>query len=99
MEALALGCRRGPPVAVQRCGSFSICRTGPFRFTIPRNQPRRPKDAQMLDCPRRGRQQDASRDPQIICATLELLAESGYDLLTIEAVASRAKAGKATIYR
>jgi AcrR family transcriptional regulator len=30
---------------------------------------------------------------------LELLAERGYDQLTIEAVAARARAGKATIYR
>jgi AcrR family transcriptional regulator len=32
-------------------------------------------------------------------AALELLAESGYDRLTMEAVATRAKAGKATLYR
>jgi AcrR family transcriptional regulator len=51
------------------------------------------------DCPRRGRHLDESRDPEIMRAALELLAESGYDRLTMEAVAARAKAGKATLYR
>ena len=36
------------------------------------------------------------RDP---AATLESLAESGYDQLTIDAVAARARCSKATIYR
>ena len=52
-----------------------------------------------LGCPRRGRHLDESRDPDIMRAALELLAESGYDRLTMEAVAARAKAGKATLYR
>jgi AcrR family transcriptional regulator len=51
------------------------------------------------DCPRRGRHLDESRDPDIMRAALELLSESGYDRLTMEAVAARAKAGKATLYR
>jgi AcrR family transcriptional regulator len=51
------------------------------------------------DCARRGRHLDESRDPDIMRAALELLAESGYDRLTMEAVATRAKAGKATLYR
>ena len=42
----------------------------------------------------RGRQLDATRD-----AALELLAEIGYDRLSIDAVAARAKASKMTIYR
>jgi AcrR family transcriptional regulator len=46
-----------------------------------------------------GRTLDASRDGDIRAAVLELLAEQGYDRLTIEAVAARARAGKATIYR
>jgi AcrR family transcriptional regulator len=46
-----------------------------------------------------GRPLDASRDAAILRATQEILAESGYDLLTIEAVALRARAGKATVYR
>jgi AcrR family transcriptional regulator len=46
-----------------------------------------------------GRSLDASRDVEIRAAVLELLAEVGYDQLTMEAVASRARAGKGTIYR
>ncbi|MGH9077239.1 MAG: TetR/AcrR family transcriptional regulator [Acidimicrobiales bacterium] len=46
-----------------------------------------------------GRQLDPTRDDAICAATLELLAERGYDCLTVEAVAARAGAGKATVYR
>jgi AcrR family transcriptional regulator len=41
----------------------------------------------------------AVRETAILRATLELLAESGYDQLTIDAVAERARCSKATIYR
>jgi AcrR family transcriptional regulator len=47
----------------------------------------------------RGRQLDASRDAALREAALELLAEIGYDRLSIDAVAARAKASKMTIYR
>jgi len=46
-----------------------------------------------------GRPLDASRDVVLRAAALELLTEIGYDRLTIEAVASRARASKTTIYR
>src|SRR5215472_11978754 len=48
---------------------------------------------------RGGRPLDATRDDAILQATLELVAEIGYDRLTIDAVAARARAGKATVYR
>jgi AcrR family transcriptional regulator len=41
----------------------------------------------------------AARETAILQAVLELLAESGYDQLTIDAVAARARCSKATIYR
>ena len=46
-----------------------------------------------------GRTLDQTRDADIRAVVLELLTEQGYDRLTIEAVAARARAGKATIYR
>jgi AcrR family transcriptional regulator len=46
-----------------------------------------------------GRPRDDSRDAVILDATLELLGEVGYDRLTIDAVATKAKASKATVYR
>ena len=49
--------------------------------------------------PAPGRKRDASRDDALCQAALELLAEVGYDRLTIDAVAARAGAGKATCYR
>lgn len=49
--------------------------------------------------PRLGRKRDHSRDPEILEATIEVLAEAGYDGMTIDMVATRARAGKATLYR
>ncbi|MCU1550232.1 MAG: TetR family transcriptional regulator [Glaciihabitans sp.] len=46
-----------------------------------------------------GRKRDLTRDPAILDAALEVLAETGYDGMTIDMVAARAKAGKATLYR
>src|SRR3982751_4600427 len=52
-----------------------------------------------LERPKLGRKRDDTRDPEILDAALDVLAENGYDGMTIEMVASRAKAGKATLYR
>ena len=48
---------------------------------------------------RGGRYLDSSRDVALREAALVLLAEVGYDRLTMDAVAARARAGKTTIYR
>src|SRR3954452_9125622 len=46
-----------------------------------------------------GRPRDDSRDAVILEATLDVLGEVGYDRLTIDAVAAKARASKATVYR
>ena len=46
-----------------------------------------------------GRPLERSRDGELRRAALELVGEIGYDRLTIDAVAARVKAGKATVYR
>lgn len=51
------------------------------------------------DQPRLGRKRDHSRDPEILDAALAVLADCGYDAMTMDMVATRAKAGKATLYR
>jgi AcrR family transcriptional regulator len=48
---------------------------------------------------RGGRSLDSSRDLALRESALTLLAEVGYDRLTMEAVAARARAAKTTIYR
>ena len=54
----------------------------------------------VVDSPRAtGRPRDPDLDRRIVEATLELLAEGGYDSLTIEAVAALAGVGKASVYR
>lgn len=42
---------------------------------------------------------EGDREREILGATLEVLAEVGYDRLTMDAVAAKAKASKATLYR
>ncbi|WP_437613009.1 TetR/AcrR family transcriptional regulator [Sorangium sp. So ce834] len=52
-----------------------------------------------VEPPRPGRKRDHSRDAKILDAALEVLAEVGAAGLTMDLVAARAGAGKATIYR
>jgi len=49
--------------------------------------------------PRGGRPRDEGRDLAIMEAAVELLAEVGYDAMSIESIATRARVSKATIYR
>jgi AcrR family transcriptional regulator len=46
-----------------------------------------------------GRPLDITRDADILDAALDVLSEEGFDGMTIDMVAARAKAGKATLYR
>ena len=46
-----------------------------------------------------GRPRSAQSHQAMLQATLELLAEVGFDALSIEAIALRASVGKTTIYR
>ncbi|MFC4033309.1 TetR/AcrR family transcriptional regulator [Streptomyces polygonati] len=48
---------------------------------------------------RGGRSRDTSRDDVLRRAALDLVMEIGYDRMTMDAVAARAGAGKATVYR
>ena len=47
----------------------------------------------------RGRPRDPSRDAAILGAAYDVLAETGYEDMTLSAVAARAGAGKATLHR
>lgn len=59
-----------------------------------------PQQAAPSRPPRRpGRRRDESRDEAILDAARELLVERGYENMTMHAVAERAGAGKATLYR
>lgn len=57
------------------------------------------QDTSEPEATRLGRKRDHTRDPEILEATLDVLAECGFEGMTIDAVAARAKAGKATVYR
>jgi AcrR family transcriptional regulator len=56
-------------------------------------------EAEVSERPSGGRHLDASRDDALRQAALSLLAEIGYDRLTVDKIAACAGAGKATIYR
>lgn len=46
-----------------------------------------------------GRKRDHTRNAEILDAAFDVLAETGYERMTMDMVAVRAKAGKATVYR
>lgn len=46
-----------------------------------------------------GRKRDHTRDDKILEAAIDILAETSFDGMTMDMVAARAKAGKATVYR
>ncbi|QSF42826.1 TetR/AcrR family transcriptional regulator [Paenibacillus tianjinensis] len=46
-----------------------------------------------------GRKRDHTRDAKILEATIDILADAGFDGMTMDMVTARAKAGKATVYR
>ncbi|QLY28710.1 TetR/AcrR family transcriptional regulator [Nocardia huaxiensis] len=46
-----------------------------------------------------GRPRDPERDTALLAAVCEILPEVGYDRLTVDAVAARAGASRATVYR
>lgn len=48
---------------------------------------------------RGGRKRDASRDAAILAAAIDTLGEVGFERMTMDMVAARAGAGKATVYR
>jgi AcrR family transcriptional regulator len=58
-------------------------------------------EAHAPECPRRGpgRPRDPQVDRAILDAVTDLLGEEGYEGLTIEGVAARARVGKTTVYR
>jgi len=47
----------------------------------------------------RGRKRDESRDAAILDATIDILVEVGFEKMTVDMVAARAKAGKGAVYR
>lgn len=63
------------------------------------SDPAAPAGAAGAEPAKLGRKRDLSRDAEILSAAVDVLAETGYDGMTIDMVAARAKAGKATVYR
>lgn len=55
--------------------------------------------SQAIDAPVARPRVEGDRELQILQATREVLADVGYDRLTMDAVATRARASKATLYR
>lgn len=72
-----------------------MCAVNAYTSSVSRQDPPAARSAS----PQRGRPRDVSRDAALRDAALEVMAEVGYRSLTMDAVAARARAGKATIYR
>jgi AcrR family transcriptional regulator len=67
--------------------------TSTSRVPVPAHEPR--SESRTISRPRI----EGDREAEILDAALEILATSGYDRLTMDAVAAAAKASKATLYR
>jgi len=63
------------------------------------NRPCPRRDPAAEGVPSRGRPFDADLDAAILDSAVALLTETGYERMTMDAVAARAKVSKATIYR
>ncbi len=46
-----------------------------------------------------GRKRDAERDDAILRATIEIMVEVGFESMTVDMIAARARAGKGAVYR
>jgi len=57
------------------------------------------QDGPAVQAPARGRRRDPALDTAILDAAIEVVAEVGYERMTMDMVALRAKAGKAAAYR
>jgi AcrR family transcriptional regulator len=58
-----------------------------------------PQQAAEVEAARPGRPRDDDRESEILAAAVEALVAEGFDAMTIEGVAARVGAGKATLYR
>lgn len=54
---------------------------------------------EIVEAPARGRRRDPALDTAILDAAIEVVAEVGYERMTMDMVALRAKSGKAAAYR
>ena len=78
--------------------SLSVVEAGSYLVPVSISAgPAQPGEA---DPPRRkGRPRDASADDRILAAAAELILTRGFDNMTVDEVAAKARAGKATVYR
>jgi AcrR family transcriptional regulator len=78
-----------------------LVETKPFRFIVTTVTPHHTRPGDPVTPTETGTRPrvEGERELEILEATLEVLDDVGYDLLTMDAVAARAKASKATLYR